>query len=285
MVLKRHNQSPGIYFIVEGEVNVVYKRQFPAIIRLGNHDHFGETCVIDCLSHFSFVCVRTTVCMFLEHSRLQELVRLNTQDGLDLREDSWLKYRYYLHLRDRLRSAGPQRLQTKRYRAHDGLLAPNVSFKRFVSEQQQEDNYLLTLPEQEAHGLDTEPVEPELKKVLSVVGDVGGQQSQAKGKVPRRPQLILPLRTVESRDEEGMRAEASIEDLSSPSPSPESRPWNKLVGSMSALKNKKDFIFDLTKVSMNSKNQEQEITPDEDVAGCYVRERLQEEIRVLSRLC
>lgn len=86
VILKRCDQSPGIYWITYGTVKVVYLDPDVPASELDDGDSFGSFCLLEEPSRFSYISKDTVMTHFLSESKLRIIIEKNGNSGDALEE-------------------------------------------------------------------------------------------------------------------------------------------------------------------------------------------------------
>lgn len=102
-MLARRSKSKGIYFIIDGGVKMEYKPGYQAISLLDKGDFFGDFCILDKLSHFTFSCQEDTMVTFVS---CEDLIALITDEFPEemktVCQNARLRLQYYFYQKSRL---------------------------------------------------------------------------------------------------------------------------------------------------------------------------------------
>ena len=101
VVLRRRDKHEGIWFILDGYVQVTYKEFEPALQHLQIGDEFGDGCLIESKSHFNFVCKTNCLCLFVPKEELFDVIQYTPKDAIFLRERARLRLRKLVNMREK----------------------------------------------------------------------------------------------------------------------------------------------------------------------------------------
>lgn len=74
IIIKRREYADGIYLILDGEARVYYRSRLFTLQYLDVGDDFGEVCILNKASHYSYICNSDLLCLYLDASLLNSII-------------------------------------------------------------------------------------------------------------------------------------------------------------------------------------------------------------------
>ena len=101
VVLRRRDKHEGVWFILDGYIQVTYKQSGSPLQHLQIGDEFGDGCLMESKSHFNFVCKTNCLCLFVPKDQMFEVLSRSPKDEKLLIERARMRLRKLVNIRER----------------------------------------------------------------------------------------------------------------------------------------------------------------------------------------
>jgi CRP-like cAMP-binding protein len=102
VVLRRRDRHEGIWFILDGYIQVTYRETESPLQHLQIGDEFGDGCLMESKSHFNYVCKTNCLCLFVPKDKLLQALNLSPKDNIFLKQRARLRLRKLVNIREKI---------------------------------------------------------------------------------------------------------------------------------------------------------------------------------------
>ena len=114
VIVQRREPFPGIFFIIDGEVRVFFRSKANTVYFKSNGDYFGESCLLNRNSHFSYVCETDVLAMFIPTDKLDEILLNYLDERHNLERRAAMRERKLKNMKFRIQLKRSQLTEIKR---------------------------------------------------------------------------------------------------------------------------------------------------------------------------
>ena len=98
-IIKRKEESKGVYLILKGKVLATYKNSSTLIEAVEEKEYFGDFCFLRGFSHFDYTANGSAVCLFAEEKNIMEILMGNKREMDDVIKTAKLRMKYMVYLK------------------------------------------------------------------------------------------------------------------------------------------------------------------------------------------
>ena len=98
-IIKRKEESKGVYLVLKGKVLATYKNPSTVIEAVEEKEYFGDFCFLRSFSHFDYTANGSVVCLFAEEKKIMEILMGNKREMDDVIKTAKLRMKYMVYLK------------------------------------------------------------------------------------------------------------------------------------------------------------------------------------------
>lgn len=99
MVIRKGEESPGVFLIITGRILAFRKHPSQAVRLFEKGDDFGDFCLLEKRSKLYYQCEKNAVCLFIPYQTLKSIFKNFNEDGVFLRRRANLRMNFLENLR------------------------------------------------------------------------------------------------------------------------------------------------------------------------------------------
>lgn len=84
-----------MYFILDGQISSYYRQEENNVKTFRPSDDFGDECLLEGRSHYTFVCDTEVLCMFVSHKSLKKILIKNPKDKIFLTRRAYMRRKHF----------------------------------------------------------------------------------------------------------------------------------------------------------------------------------------------
>lgn len=181
-LIARHEQSPGIYFVLRGKLEARYKSEDCVVDVVDENEYLGDFCLINRKSHVDYVCKYPVVCLFISIKALNEILLESKPNHKLATATAKLRLKYLVYLKNQTYKARKE---------YDNFISSKkeLEFDEDVDFSDEEKKKgILTIQNSAKHG----PIETEGEHLLTETETM----KDGKPMIEKLPLLITPKKSV-----------------------------------------------------------------------------------------